>query len=332
MEEFKFNPYEALKALLEVTAPCTGEKFLKVICYELEKLFDADLVFITSALDCNPTTKAKILYSTSNTTPDSFELKDTPCELVYADKLIVIDENVRILFEKEKGTNYESFFGIPLHDEKKSCIGHIAILSNKKRSLSQEAEDIGLIFARKVEAETRRALLEDENKKLMEKLYDLSISDPLTKVYNKRFFDDKCEQTFSQVKRAATQATLLFFDLDDFKLINDTKGHDTGDAVLYGFANILLKNSREDIDFVCRIGGEEFAIICINSNIDSSLKLAKRIMSDTQTFFANEDYKVTASVGIAPFEEKCTAWEEVYATADSNMYTAKKTGKNKVIF
>jgi len=332
MKEFEFNSYNALKAVLEVTAPYTGDEFLKVICYELEKLFDANLVFITSALDDNPTTKAKILYSTSNTTPDSFELKDTPCELVYEDKLIVIDENIRLRFEKEKNSDFESFFGIPLHDEKNSCIGHIAIFSNEKRKLPKEAEDIGLIFARKVEAETRRALLEDENKKLMDELYHLSITDSLTKVYNKRFFNDKCSQTFSQVKRGATKATLIFLDLDDFKLINDEYGHDIGDTVLYGFANILLKNRREDIDFVCRIGGEEFAIICIDSDVKAAIKLSHRIMNDTQDFFKNEEYKVTSSVGIAVFEDKCSAWEEVYSLADNKMYEAKKTGKNRVVY
>lgn len=331
MKEFNFNPYKALKSLLEVTAPHTGNDFLKVICFELKKLFDADLVFISNAINCNPTTKAKILYSTSSETPDSFELQDTPCELVYKDELIIINENVKILFKKESCSSFESYFGIPLHDDSNECIGHISIFSNHKREMPKEAEDIALIFARKVEAETKRALLENENSKLMDTLYSQSITDPLTKVYNKRFFDDKCAQTFSQVKRNVIKATLIFLDLDDFKIINDNYGHETGDTVLYGFASILLQNTREDIDFVCRIGGEEFAIISLDSNIDSASKLSERIMNDTKTFFEKEPYTVTSSIGIAPFEDKCSAWEEVYAQADNQMYTAKKTGKNRVI-
>ena len=100
---------------------------------------------------------------------------------------------------------------------------------------------------------------------------------------------------------------------------------------MYGFASILLNNSREDIDFVCRIGGEEFAIVSLDSDINSASKLSQRIMSDTKAFFQKEEYTVTTSIGIAPFEDNCSAWEEVYAHADNQMYEAKKRGKNRVI-
>ena len=80
ISKFNIDPYNALKALLEVTSPYLGESFLKVVCHELQKLFDADLVLITDAMNCNPTTKVKILYATNPSLPDSFELEGTPCK------------------------------------------------------------------------------------------------------------------------------------------------------------------------------------------------------------------------------------------------------------
>jgi len=323
MHKFNFDPYKTLKSLVEVTAAHTGSEFLKIICFELKKLFEADLVFISNAIDCNPTTQVQIIYSTSDNTPETFELKGTPCELVYKDKIINIKENVKILFEKESELDFESYFGIPLHNNQENCIGHISIFSNKKRDISKEAEDIGIIIARRVEAESNRVLLEKENIKLMDELFELTITDSLTKVYNKRFFNKKCSEIFSQVKRKIIQATLIFLDLDDFKIINDDHGHDTGDFVLKEFGKILINNSRKDIDFVSRIGGEEFAIISLDTNINSSIEHAKRIMQDTSNFFGSYKYTVTSSIGITSFQGSCTSWEEIYAQADKKMYAAK---------
>ena len=132
ISNFNINPYVALKSLLEVTAPHLGENFLKITCKELKKLFEADLVFITEAIDSNPTTKVKILYATKDTLPETFEVEGTPCKLVYANKIIQITKDVNIIFEKDRKTNYKSFYGIPLHDEEKLCIGHIAIFSEKE--------------------------------------------------------------------------------------------------------------------------------------------------------------------------------------------------------
>jgi len=331
MTKFNFDPYKALKALVEVTASHVGNDFLEVICFELKKLFEADLVFITNALDCNPITKVSVLYSTDEHTDKIFDLKGTPCELVYKDKIIIINENVKLDFEKEASHDFESYFGIPLHNGNDTCIGHISIFSHKKREISKEAEDIGLIFARKIEAESSRALLEQENIKLMDELLTLSITDGLTQVYNKRFFNSKCSEVFSQVQREITNASLMFLDLDDFKIINDMHGHETGDFVLKEFGRILLLNSRRDVDFVARIGGEEFAIISLNSDIEGSSHLAQRIMQDTTRVFENYEFKVSSSIGIAEFDKDLGDWKEVYALADKRMYMAKSGGKNRFV-
>ncbi len=331
MITFNFDPYQTLKSIIQVTSSHMGKDYLKVICDELKILFDAQLVFITEAIDSNPTTKVKILYSTSKESPKDFFLEGTPCKLTYDNKIIQIKEGVNIDFEKFINTGFESFYGIPINDKNNQCIGHIAIISNKRRELPKEIEDIAHIFSRRIEAEYQRIILENENQKMMKKLFELSIKDSLTNLYNRRFFSQKCEEVYKQSKRDFNKASIIFLDLDNFKNINDTYGHSAGDYILKEVGRILKETCRKDVDFVSRVGGEEFGIICLNSNKHNSKQLAQRIMTDTNDFFKNEEYSVTYSIGIEEFNPSYNSGEEVYTLADKKMYQAKSSGKNKII-
>merc|ERR1712071_539583 len=99
---FDFNPYEALKSILEATSLHIGKDFIKSAADEIKKLYKADLVFITKAINFNPTTKVEVLYSTNTGIPDNFELEGTPCELVFQNKIVEIHENVKNDFYKAK--------------------------------------------------------------------------------------------------------------------------------------------------------------------------------------------------------------------------------------
>jgi diguanylate cyclase (GGDEF)-like protein len=328
---FNFDLYQTLKSIVQVTSAHIGKEYLKVICNELKVLFNADKVFITQAIDSNPTTKVKILYSTNPKSAKEFNLEGTPCKLVYENKIIEIKRSLNIDFEQEINTPYESFYGIPIHNNKDECIGHIAIFSDKIRELPKEVEDIALIFSRRIELEYERIILEEKNEKMMNELLELSTTDSLTGLYNRRFFSQKCEEVFIQSKRNFNKASIMFLDLDDFKKINDNYGHGVGDYVLKEVGRILKKTCRKDIDFISRMGGEEFGIICLNSDKQSSFQLAKRIMSNTNDFFKDESYKVTYSIGIAEFDSSYNSCEEIYNLADKKMYEAKARGKDKII-
>ncbi len=324
---FNINPYVALKSLLEVTAPHLGENFLKITCKELKKLFEADLVFITEAMNSNPTTKVKILYATKDTLPETFEVEGTPCKLVYENKIIQITKDVNIIFEKDRKTNYKSFYGIPLHDDEELCIGHIAIFSEKERKIPNEIEDIANIFARRIEVEYQRNILEKENKRIRKELELMIVTDSLTKIYNRRHFNQTAKDILAQVKRKNISATLTYIDIDNFKIINDKYGHDTGDTVLIYLANTLKKHSREGIDFIFRVGGEEFAIISTSSTLEESINHMKRINKELQLDDENK-LKITLSAGIELFTKNDLSYDDVYKKADKKMYEAKKCGKN----
>ena len=221
---FDFNPYEALKSILEATSLHIGKNFIKSAADEIKKLYKADLVFITKAINFNPTTKVEVLYATDKKIPKEFELVGTPCELVFENKIVEIYENVNKDFYKEKSTDFQSFYGIPINNKTNECIGHISIFSKEKRKLAKELEDIAIIYSCKIEREIFRLELEMENEKIRKELEKLTITDPLTNTYNRRHFINSCSDLFQQVKRCDIKATLAYMILKKLMIGLDMMG------------------------------------------------------------------------------------------------------------
>ena len=124
------------------------------------------------------------------------------------------------------------------------------------------------------------------------------------------------------------------FDLDNFKTINDTFGHDAGDAVLLEFSNVLKFSLRTD-DIICRIGGDEFLVICPDTNADGALKIATKIykkINKIRVEFENACWIGSASIGVVTVNDKIAAKEKILKAADKSVYDAKSAGKNKVIY
>lgn len=330
--QFRFDPYEALKSILEITSYHTGDEFIAHTAIEIKKLFQADLVYITKAIDFNPTTKVKVIYSTNNKIPEIIDLNGIPGKFVFENKIIKIKEHVKYNFLDLLDEKFESFYGIPITNGKNSCIGHIAIYSKEIRELPKELDDIALIYSRKIERETRRLELEIENQRIRKQLEDLAITDTLTSLYNRRYFGKVCSDIFAQVKRDSTQATLSYIDIDNFKSINDRFGHEGGDFVLKYFANILIEESRKGLDYIFRLGGEEFCIISLNTPLQHSFEHLTRIMRKTKDKFASTKFEnITLSIGVVEFDKKFDSYEEIINLADKKMYTAKKAGKNTIV-
>lgn len=330
--QFRFDPYEALKSILEITSYHTGDEFIAHTAIEIKKLFQADLVYITKAIDFNPTTKVKVIYSTNNKIPEIIDLNGIPGKFVFENKIIKIKEHVKYNFLDLLDEKYESFYGIPITNGKNSCVGHIAIYSKEIRELPKELDDIALIYSRKIERETRRLELEIENQRIRKQLEDLAITDTLTSLYNRRYFGKVCSDIFAQVKRDSTQATLSYIDIDNFKSINDRFGHEGGDFVLKYFANILIEESRKGLDYIFRLGGEEFCIISLNTPLQHSFEHLTRIMRKTKDKFASTKFEnITLSIGVVEFDKKFDSYEEIINLADKKMYTAKKAGKNTIV-
>ena len=157
-----------------------------------------------------------------------------------------------------------------------------------------------------------------------------STIDPLTGVYNRRFLHEILDRETSRARRYGQPYSVLFLDIDDFKIINDVHGHQLGDEVLITFARILQLHLREE-DVAARYGGEEFVAVLPATTSDGALHVAERILSTCRNEIYPGEVVVTASVGIAEFPTDGGSPSEVIAQADKHLYAAKLGGKDRAV-
>ncbi len=173
-----------------------------------------------------------------------------------------------------------------------------------------------------------------ESKLLMEKLRENSLKDAMTGLYNRRFLEEFISQFMYQASRNNDTYHIMMLDIDYFKQINDTYGHDVGDKVIVAIGHLLIKSIRNS-DLAIRYGGEEFLILLHNSTDEGAMLVAKNIHSA----FASIEFNVgqneviykTLSIGISKFpNDGETIWECIKC-ADKALYEAKDTGRNKIV-
>jgi two-component system, cell cycle response regulator len=158
-----------------------------------------------------------------------------------------------------------------------------------------------------------------------------ALTDGLTGMQNRRYFDDALKEYLDEFRRIERPVGLMILDLDHFKQVNDTHGHDVGDEVLRAVADCLKDLTRYH-DIVARLGGEEFAVVAPNMDDEMMRRFAERIrkaISGLSIMSGNVTLRVTTSVGIAVWDCKESA-ESLFRRADQHLYEAKKGGRNRV--
>lgn len=164
-------------------------------------------------------------------------------------------------------------------------------------------------------------------------LEKLAKSDDLTGLSNRRELVLGIQREFDRAKRYASEFTIMVFDLDYFKKINDQHGHQAGDSVLKEVA-VIIKDALRTTDFVGRYGGEEFIVVMPETSVKEGVVLAKRlcelVASTTIAVGAGERLDVTISGGVANYPTHANSWEELISAADNAMYQAKAQGRNQV--
>ena len=164
-------------------------------------------------------------------------------------------------------------------------------------------------------------------------LYNAATSDRMTNLFNKYYFISQLKKEISYSKRYGKTFSLLMIDIDDFKKINDTYGHQIGDEALK-FVSFKIMNSIRENDIAARYGGEEFTIILPETDAKAAFLVAERIREIVEKEVLElENYKIriTVSIGIATFPDDANDWEAIIKKADERLYKAKKAGKNIVI-
>ena len=172
-----------------------------------------------------------------------------------------------------------------------------------------------------------------ENSQLYEMMVHKSHTDPVTGLWNHGFFQEKLSETVQDSKVKDFPVSLLIADIDNFKKLNDTYGHQHGDVILREVARLFKESSRE-VDYVCRYGGEEFALILPYTSKQQSYEIAERLRSKIeQNRFpgtgADSTLNVTVSIGLSTIPDDAGSKQELFTQADKAMYIAKFSGKNK---
>ncbi|MFO0671120.1 MAG: sensor domain-containing diguanylate cyclase [Polyangiaceae bacterium] len=169
------------------------------------------------------------------------------------------------------------------------------------------------------------------NARMVQKLEQMATTDGMTGLFNKRAMLEMAEQKVQAASRFSRKLSVLVTDIDFFKKVNDTYGHDVGDQVIRGIGEIL-KRQKRNTDVVARFGGEEFVVLCEETSEKGALLLAERIREEVEkTTFqtAMGPLSVTCSVGIATFPEGGRDWDGLFKSADEALYVSKRSGRNR---
>lgn len=179
--------------------------------------------------------------------------------------------------------------------------------------------------------------LERSLKKANEEIKKLSVTDPLTGCYNRGYLNDRLSKDITYALRYKHPLSLILCDIDHFKIVNDTYGHQAGDLVLIDFVNTIQQTFRNKIDWLVRYGGEEFIIVLPETNVQGAKVVAERLrtkISRQKTQIDNIEIKVTASFGVAGFTHQIQKEKisdiKLITKADQLLYQAKEEGRNRI--
>ena len=223
-----------------------------------------------------------------------------------------------------KSSRYLDLRVTPLYDENQSLSGHLIIF----RDVTERKE---------VEKDLRFAMdrLQSqliENRLLQDQLREQAIRDPLTNLFNRRYLEETLDRELARAMREVYPLCIVMMDIDHFKKVNDTYGHEAGDLILKTLADTVTSQSRQG-DFVCRFGGEEFVLVMPNITIDVAkdrVKSLHRYISSLHITFGRYSLKITLSMGISWYPRHGENKKTLLRAADRALYVAKNAGRNRV--
>jgi two-component system, cell cycle response regulator len=186
----------------------------------------------------------------------------------------------------------------------------------------------------RVRTQVKRKRHSDLLKARLEESVEMAITDSLTGLHNRRYMEGHLKTLVTQSIQSGRSLSLLVADIDYFKSVNDTYGHDAGDNVLREFAQRFRRNTR-GIDLACRLGGEEFVIIMPDTDLARAIQVGERlratIAGEPFQVTPGNNLAVTASVGISTLEHQEDTPEALFKRADNALYSAKREGRNRVV-
>ncbi len=213
----------------------------------------------------------------------------------------------------------------------------VSILGIGNKEADYDERDVELVeyLANLVWTIVAKMHAEEKVRQLNEQLETLAMSDELTGIPNRRSFFLRGNEEISRSRRYGTPLSLIMLDIDKFKIINDTYGHDTGDLALHCIAKTIKDQCRE-VDFPARLGGEEFGILLPNTLLEEAVVVAERMRIAIENLHCltegrNRNVSLTASFGVASMKPEMKLLDALFHNADTAMYQAKNAGRNRVV-
>ena len=243
-----------------------------------------------------------------------------------------VEKDQRINQKNRARYKTKSFISIPLKIEEKT-VGVLNISDKISGNIFNES-DLRLIqfFSTSASIAIERSLLY----KKIEELKELSVTDPLTGIMNRRYLNDRLSEEIARYNRYKQPFSLLMVDVDEFKEFNDTYGHIIGDKVLKDLAAIIVESLR-NTDIPARFGGDEFVLILPQTPKADAINIANRIKENVEKTCAPHreefPYKgLTVSIGLTSYPDDASSAAELFEKTDQALYLAKKGGRNRIVY
>jgi len=238
-----------------------------------------------------------------------------------------MEKRINELLKKHHFYDCSSIIILPLCDEKITrAVAVIGTDLMDKKSLESLKSVIDIFI--------KQLMVYFENSLLHEEVNKASITDPLTQLYNRRYFQVRLKEAFSDAKRRGFPVSIMISDFDNFKHYVDTYGHPKSDIIL-SEAAMVIENSIRESDIVCRFGGDEFAYLLPYASSFEARNIAERVKEQVSSysFLKKENgaaVHLTLSIGIASFPEHGASQEKILMNADYSLFRAKENGKDKI--
>ncbi len=234
------------------------------------------------------------------------------------------DPKTQVLFTREQPLEgMESALCLPLV-VRDHAIGTLTLAAQRRGAFPDATRQLLAVLA-------GNAAVAISNAAAVKRLEELATTDPMTGLLNKRSLQDEFDRRVKSAARFGKKLAVLVTDIDKFKSVNDTYGHSIGDVVIKGLGAVMTRCKR-DTDAVARFGGEEFVLVCEETDTEGAFALAERIRTELEkTVFATEmgPLKVTCSLGVAEFPKDGSTKEDLFQRADEALYEAKRGGRNR---
>ncbi|MEJ2619287.1 MAG: diguanylate cyclase [Candidatus Thiodiazotropha sp.] len=326
---------ETLNTLMESMVRISGEGFFEHVTRELCRWFGADGANIGEMAGRNQIKSLANIIDGKVIEDYTYRISETPCDKVIRQGATLFPQGVQDLFPKDQGLvllNIQGFAGSPIRDRYNVVIGIVWVVSRKPLFMPPDWADVMDIIAARISAEIERM-------RAMDKLAYQATYDALTALPNRRLLLDRLSQAQSSCRRHNHRGAVLFMDLDHFKTINDSLGHNIGDELLQQVAKRLKSEIRSE-DTASRLGGDEFIVLF--TELDNNPQIAaqqahqgaekiQQALSAPYNISDNELH-ITPSIGIVIFPMDQASADDILKFADTAMYRAKEEGRNAIRF